>query len=140
VSTWTQVQHVEDARPRPLSISEIDTVQRLIDRAERMISRRVDVAAVLLDPDGRFNIADVRDVTVAMVLRTASNPGGIRSQTAGPFSQVIDRSVASGRMEITAAEREILGLGGGKANTMPVVDPAMTAGVISSPWSGWQVP
>jgi hypothetical protein len=108
VSTYAQVQHVEEARPRPFTAAEVTLVQNLLDRAERILLRKIDVPARVLN--GLTTLPDVRDVLVDMVLRVMRNPQGTTSQTTGPFSQVLDRSVASGRLEITLADRERLGM------------------------------
>lgn len=125
MSTYAQVEHVEDAF-RPLGPREIPHVQATLDRAEREVARSVDVAARITA--GLTTLDDVRDCLVSMVTRLLRNPGGVRSQSSGPFSQVIDASVASGRLEITRAERRMLGMAAG-AVTVDVVDPAIAAPV-----------
>jgi hypothetical protein len=108
VSTLAQVQDVEDAYTRRFTVGEITRVQGLLNRAEREVRRKVAVEArVLL---GTTTLDDVRDVLVDMVLRVLRNPQGTSSQTTGPFSQVLDRSVASGRLELTIPDRERLGM------------------------------
>jgi hypothetical protein len=107
MSVYAQVEHVEDAYRR-LTVTEIGTVQSLLDRAERKVTGKIDVPARVLT--GRTTLLDVRDVLVDMVIRVLRNPQGTTSQTTGPFSQVLDRSVASGRLEITLEDRERLGM------------------------------
>lgn len=126
MSTYAQVEHVEAAWPRPFGPREIPHVQAALDRAEREVARTVDVAARITA--GLITADDVRDALVAMVTRLMRNPGGVRSQSSGPFSQVIDASVASGRLEITRAERRMLGMAAG-AVTVDVDDPAIAAPV-----------
>lgn len=90
------------------------------------MARYVDVAQRITDL--RTTPADVKDAVVSMVVRMMRNPGGVRSQSSGPFSQVIDASVASGRLEITRAERRALGMGTG-AVTVDVHDLTIAAPV-----------
>lgn len=118
MSTYAQVEHVEDAF-RPFSPREVPHVQAALDRAEREVARVVDVAARIAD--GRTTALDARDAIVQIVVRMMRNPGGVRSQSSGPFSQVIDASVASGRLELTRAERRALGMAAG-AVTVDVED------------------
>lgn len=108
MSTYAQVEHVEDPWPRRFTAAEIPVVQDLLDRAERIVARKINIPARVLN--GLTTVDDVRDVLVEMVLRVMRNPRGTSSQTTGPFSQVIDRSVASGRLELTMSDRERLGM------------------------------
>lgn len=124
MSTYAQVEHVEALRPRPFAPVEVEHVQYLVDRAEREVARHVDVAARIAA--GRLTVDGVRDAVVDIVLRVIRNPGGVRSQSSGPFSQVVDASVASGRIELTRADRRALGMTTGP-QTVPVVDPALHA-------------
>lgn len=126
MSTYAQVEHVEQAWTRPFGPREIPHVQAALDRAEREVARSVDVAARVTA--GLTTAADVRDALVSIVVRLMRNPGGVRSQSSGPFSQVIDASVASGRLEITRAERRMLGMAAG-AVTVDVVDQTIAAPV-----------
>jgi Phage protein Gp19/Gp15/Gp42 len=119
VSTFAQVEHVEEAWTRPFGPREVPHVQAALNRAEREVARSVDVKARIAA--SLTTIEDVRDALVSMVVRMMRNPGGVRSQSSGPFSQVIDASVASGRLEITRAERRALGMGTG-ATTVQVAD------------------
>jgi hypothetical protein len=126
VSTYAQVENVEDAWTRSFAPAELDRIQSMIDRAERLLLRRFPtLPARLADVADRLDVDTVTDVVVAMVTRVLRNAGGVRSQTSGPFSQVLDQAVASGRMEITREDRDQLGYGGGAAGTVAVVDPAI---------------
>jgi hypothetical protein len=136
VSTYAQVQHVEDAW-REFTVREIPQVGHLLDRVEREIGRHVDVAARIAA--GRTTAADVQDAVVAIAVRVLRNPAGVRSQSTGPFSQVIDSSVASGRIEITRADRRALGMLTG-AGTVAVEDPAMATLVRHVETSSGRVP
>lgn len=137
MSTYAQVQHVEDAWTREFTVREVPQVGHLLDRVEREIARHVDVAARIAA--GRTTTADVRDAVVAIAVRVMRNPGGVRSQSTGPFSQVIDSSVASGRIEITRADRRALGMAVG-AGTVAVTDPALATLVRHVETSSGRVP
>ena len=134
MSTWAQVEHVEEAW-RTFAPREIEHVQHALNRAEREVARHVDVAGRIVA--GRTTAPDVRDAVVDMVVRLLRNPGAIRSQSTGPFSQVIDAQTASGRIEVTRAERRKLGMATG-AQSVAVVDPALGKGrayrLTSSGW------
>jgi hypothetical protein len=122
VSTYAQVEHVEEPWPRRFTAAEIPVVQNLLDRAERIVTRKVNVPARVVN--GLTTLDDVRDVLVDMCLRVLRNPRGTSSQTTGPFSQVIDRSVASGRLELTLDDRERLGMIT-TSGTAPLGDPGL---------------
>lgn len=139
MSTYAQIEHVEAAWTRTFAPAEFDRIQYMIDRAERkLLGRFATLPARLIAADDPLDVDTVRDVIVDMVTRVLRNAGGVRSQTSGPFSQVIDQSVASGRLEITRDDRDALGYGSGSAGTTTVVDPAMarlTRRVLTS--GGW---
>ena len=67
----------------------------------------VDDAGTLIDPlpDG------VAQVTVEMVFRAVTNPGGYTQETTGPFT-VSFGSAAAQRLYLTAADKSILGARG----------------------------
>jgi hypothetical protein len=122
VSVWAQVEDVEDAWTRSFTPTEVEAVGKLLDRIEREIRRRINVPARITA--GRLALDDVKDTVVDIAVRKLRNPGGIRSQTSGPFSQVLDQSVASGRVEITREDRRRLGMIA-SAGSVPVDDPAI---------------
>jgi len=59
-----------------------------------------------------------------MVLRIVRNPTGASTQTAGPFSQTLDRQVAAGRLLLTRDDRLLLGLAAG-ATSVEMSDDAL---------------
>lgn len=88
-----------------------------LDEAERLIAARLpgkDIAAHIAA--GRTTAADVKQVLCNMVLRIVRNPTGASTQTAGPFSQTLDRQVAAGRLLLTRDDRLLLGLQAGAAS------------------------
>jgi hypothetical protein len=51
-------------------------------------------------------------VVINMVAQVMRNPGGLRSETTGPFSRAYDPEAASGLLQLTDADRELLGSSG----------------------------
>lgn len=123
MSIYAQVQDVEAGWDRPFTIPEISKVQVLLDRAERLIQSRVNVEARVLN--GLTTLPNVRDAVVGMVERVMRNPAGYRQAATGPFSATLDRSIASGRLEITLVERRLLGMISG-SGSVAVADPALS--------------
>lgn len=123
MSIYAQVQDVEAGWDRPFTIPEIGKVQVLLDRAERLIQSRVNVEARVLN--GLTTLPNVRDAVVGMVERVMRNPAGYRQAATGPFSATLDRSIASGRLEITLVERRLLGMISG-SGSVAVADPALS--------------
>lgn len=94
--SWTTPQDVTDAWIGDGAPTDVVSLQNWIDRAERLIRRRVPDLQDRLDAEAeevpsRTELLDTaRDVTVAMVIRVFRNPEGIRqtnsTTTTGPFS------------------------------------------------------
>jgi hypothetical protein len=59
----------------------------------------------------------VSTVVINMVAQVMRNPGGLRSETTGPFSRAYDPEAASGLLQLTDADRELLASGGLGATT-----------------------
>jgi len=72
---------------------------------------------------GKLDKMAVKVVLVEMVQAVLRNPGGMRSETTGPFSRAWDVSTASGRLTVTDEQLEMLGgeVSGGAA-TMYLAD------------------
>lgn len=94
--SWTSPQDVTDAWIGEGVPTDDVSIQNWIDRAERLIRRRVPDLQERLDAEAdeippRTELLDTaRDVTVSMVIRVFRNPEGIRqtnsTTTTGPFS------------------------------------------------------
>lgn len=96
MASWTTPEDVIDAWIGEGAPDDTAKIQSWIDRAERLIRRRVpdlqeriDAEAELVPP--RTDLLETaRDVTVSMVTRVFRNPEGIRqtnqTTTTGPFS------------------------------------------------------
>lgn len=97
MASWTSPEDVTGAWIGEGAPTDLTLVQTWIDRAERMIRRRVpDVQARIDDeaeivPPTTELIDTVKDVVVSMVTRIFRNPEGVRqrnsTETTGPFSQ-----------------------------------------------------
>lgn len=79
----------------------------LLRAASKLVRSRftqidANLAAGLLDPDV------VALAVTNMVLRVLRNPGGLRSETIGPFSRSYDTGDAAGLLAITDQERSML--------------------------------
>ena len=122
MSVYAQVEDIEAGWDRPFTIPEVEKVQVLLDRAERMVRGYISIELRIML--GTTTPQNVKDALVAMVHRVLRNPGGYRQQATGPFSATLDRSVASGRLSLTTTERRQLGMITG-AGSMPVGDPAL---------------
>ena len=114
--SYTTVQDVEAEWNQQVPEGSLVHVQHLIDKAERLIARRVDVAGRIAD--NRLTEADVVDVVCSMVLRVLRNPTGFRSESAGDYSYSADAASASGRIELLPSERRLLAGGSGGAFTI----------------------
>jgi hypothetical protein len=90
-----------------LSTAQEDLVQALLRRASAMIRQKyTDIDQRIRD--GVLDGTIAAHAVVNMVLRVLRNPGGLRSETVGPFSRTFDVGRAAGLLEITAAEADML--------------------------------
>lgn len=96
MSSWTEPQDVLDAWIGEGAPTDVTSIQNWIERAERLIRRRVPDLQERIDAEAEENpprtdlLDTARDVTVSMVIRVFRNPEGIRqtnsTTTTGPFS------------------------------------------------------
>jgi hypothetical protein len=91
-----------------LTAEETTLVATRLADAERMLSRRVDLAAGIAA--GTFEAEDVVQVEADMVLRLVRNPEGHISETDGNYMYQLSRELASGKLEVTSEEWRTLGL------------------------------
>jgi hypothetical protein len=90
-----------------LSAARAATAKNLIKRASQLVRDRLPgldakIAAGTI-PEGNVSMA-----VINMVVRVMRNPGGLRSETTGPFSRSYDMDAASGMLEISEADLELL--------------------------------
>jgi hypothetical protein len=105
--SYTTVQDVEAEWNQQVPDGSLVHVQRLIEKAERLLVRRIPDLAERVD-DARLTEADVVDVVCSMVLRVLRNPTGFRAETAGDYSYQADTAAASGRIQLLPSERRLL--------------------------------
>ena len=126
--SYTTVQDVEAEWNQQVPDGSLVHVQRLIEKAERLLVRRIPDLADRIDDD-RLTEADVVDVVCSMVLRVLRNPTGFRSESAGDYSYSADAASASGRIQLLPSERRLLVGGTGGAFTIrPYVWPPVEYG------------
>jgi hypothetical protein len=90
-----------------LTTAQQGLVAALLRHASRMLR------AAFPDLDSRITSGDLDPdqaalAVIQMVQRVMRNPGGIRSETVGPFSRTFDTSAAAGLLSITAAETALI--------------------------------
>jgi Phage protein Gp19/Gp15/Gp42 len=92
---------------KELTTEEVTLVETRLADVERMILRKVpDLAAKVTAGD--IDAADVVQVEADAVLRLVRNPDGLYSESDGNYTYVRSRELASGRLEITREEWEVL--------------------------------
>jgi len=123
MATYASVPDVQDRWEQSIPLEGYSRVATLLDRAERVLTATVGDQVPRIAA-GLVTAEDVRDVVCEMALRVLRNPGGMRSQTAGPFSATVDATVSSGRLFVSQADRRQLRLRRG-ATSVPLEDPAL---------------
>lgn len=94
---------------RPLSDAEQAVVTARLAQASRMLRQRFpDLDARIAD--GRLDPSLAADAAVGMVLRLVRLPGGLRSETTGPFRRdyIVDGEAATAQPQITQAEVDLI--------------------------------
>ncbi len=79
----------------------------LLRAASKMIRARYPAIDTMVD-DGRLDRDLVALAVTNMVLRVLRNPGGLRSETIGPFSRTYDTTYAAGLLVLTKDEAALL--------------------------------
>lgn len=110
MSVYATIDDVRDEYNGEIPADSEAYVARKLAAAELIVQRAVggDIAAYIAS--GKTSAAEVRLVLCDMVIRLLRNPGGVRTETAGPFSRTIDQSVASGNLWLTRDDKRKLGL------------------------------
>ena len=91
-----------------LDAETIALIEVRLDDVERMIKRRItDLDTQIGDT---IDVADVAQVEADAVLRLVRNPDGYLSESDGNYTYMLKSELASGKLEITSEEWEILGV------------------------------
>lgn len=109
--TYAQKTDVVARLGRQLTEDEQTLTETRLADAERMLERRVDLAAGIADGD--FTEADVVQIEADAVIRILRNPDGYTSETDGTYSYRMNWDVASGKLEIRDSEWRSLGVSSG---------------------------
>lgn len=131
------IASVSDLRARyeaPIGQSDEPRVAQLLLDAETRLRAEVpdlDARMVLKAPDEELVVIALCD----MVSRVLRNPAGYSSQTVGSLSYSLSSTNVTGRLEVTAAERQLLGIRGArqKATTIPYADPNLRQPYVAPP-------
>lgn len=116
--TYATAEDVQARLGHELSTEETALVTVRLADVERMILRRVpDLAEKITAED--VDEADVVQVEADAVVRLVRNPDGYLSETDGNYTYQFSSSAASGRLEITAGEWQLLGYRRGLFQLVP---------------------
>jgi Phage protein Gp19/Gp15/Gp42 len=125
-----------------LSAPRQATARALLLRASAIIRAafpRVDEKIL----DGSVNADVVSMVAINMVAQVMRNPAGLRSETTGPFSRSYDPEAASGMLQLTEADRDLLGdagLGGASGRKGKFGTARVSGGMVPSSRPGRRWP
>lgn len=112
---------VEAELLRPLTALEAQYVDRMLDRAERLVKRRVTDLDDRPDVDAEFAQLVV-DVEAAAAARVYRNPDAKVQESDGTYSYSLNRLAASGLLDILDDEWHLLGYGHTAASIAPSTD------------------
>lgn len=137
-----QARYEQDLDPRLEAIVDV----RLGD-AERLIRHRIKDLddRIALDPAELtyLDVEIVKQVEADMILRLIRNPDGYSQESDGNYSYAIYQAVASGRLEVSDQEWDLLGLGTGLWTLAPDIganygilpaDPSLAWGINFPYW------
>lgn len=111
--TYAVPTDVANRLGRELTAEEIALVSTRLEDAERLILRKIPDLADKITA-GAVDVEDVKQVEAEAVLRLVRNPEGYYSEQDGTYGYTFSRDLASGKLEITHEEWEILGLRTGR--------------------------
>ena len=109
---------------RSLTPEDCALVRVRLDDVERMLRRRIPDMDDKVE-SGDLDVEDIVQVEADAVLRLARNPEGYLSETDGNYTYQLQKDLASGRLQITDEEWEILGV---RRSRMSVLVPSFVAG------------
>jgi len=109
MATYAEVTDVTKRWAREASALEVTLIETRLDDVERMIRRRISDLDEQV-ADGDIDPEDVKQVEADSVLRLVRNPEGYLQETDGDYSYMLQRDLASGKLEITSEEWESLGI------------------------------
>lgn len=103
---------VETSLMRELTATEMEYVDALLDRAERLLLARIPDLLQRAGEDETFSklVADIEAEAVARVLRAPDN-GIMRQEGEGNYSYSLNLQVASGLLDILDGDWAKLGIG-----------------------------
>ena len=108
MAEYAAIQDVTDAYEGVIDESQDAYIQALLDLAEARLLRRVPSIPARVE-SGDLSRILVTGALVDIVLRKVRNPHpGYYSQQSGDSSYQLDRSLASGRIEIMPSDIELL--------------------------------
>lgn len=110
--SYATPEDVQTRLGKELTAEEITLVTTRLTDVERMLLRRVDLAAGIAAEE-----IDVEDVDA--VLRLVRNPDGYASETDGTYGYSFSREMASGRLEVLPHEWAVLGVRPGVVQLVP---------------------
>lgn len=105
---YAGVSDVTNRWTRTPTDEEVTLITTRLADVERMIGRKVDIAAEL--EAETFTQDDLVQIEADAVLRLVRNPDGYLSETDGDYTYMLRQDLASGRLEILPDEWETLGI------------------------------
>jgi hypothetical protein len=113
MTTYATLTDVTDRWGKSASGKMATLINVRLGDVERMILRRFKAAGLVLADEissTRLDVEDVKQVEAEAVLRLVRNPEGFASETDGDYTYEVIQALASGVLEITPEEWEILGI------------------------------
>jgi hypothetical protein len=124
VATYATVDDVVAEYDGTITDDQIEYIERKLTSAELVVKAVAgDIGARI--GSGATSFEAVKLVLCNMVIRLLRNPGGVRTQTVGPFSVSLDQSSSSAQLVITREDRQLLGLKARSRGTVTLDDPAL---------------
>jgi hypothetical protein len=123
VAPWATSLDVQARYEKDIPDNLASRVGTKLDDAQTIIESKLGDIQVAIDAE-RTSAKNVKLVLCEMVIRWLRNPGAMASETVGPFGYRRDSSIRSGKLYLTAEDRQMLGLQS-SATTIPMADDAL---------------
>ena len=115
--SYATVDDVQISLGRSLTTDESTQADGLLERIETRINRRVDLASAIASDAALVDV--LVEIEADAVARVLLNPSGYLQEQAGDYMYTRDRSIASGRLDLTADEWARLGVKRGAFTIAP---------------------
>jgi hypothetical protein len=137
VAPWATALDVQARYEQDIPENLATRLGTKLDDAQTIIESKLGDIQTAIDAE-RTSAKNVKLVLCDMVIRWLRNPTAMAAENVGPFGYRRDTSIRSGKLYLTAEDRQMLGLQS-SASTIPMADDALRYPTRPPGEPGWWV-